>query len=73
MAVTRREQQMLDLYDAGLNPAEIAAEMGVTEGVVRQRLNFLNSGLGLDRAGMAAIAHGSVLLREAVVALGGHR
>jgi predicted ArsR family transcriptional regulator len=41
--ITRREQEMLDLQDAGLRVDQIAERMGVKEDTVRRTLSALSN------------------------------
>jgi DNA-binding NarL/FixJ family response regulator len=73
MAVTRREQQMLDLKDQGLSVAEIAREMDIKEASVERVLNMLNPGVQEERRDNARTARACAALRDSVLAAGGHR
>ena len=70
MAVTAREQEMLDLAERGLRPAEIAEQIGIKRASVERTLGLLNHGLGYDRSHEAAMALGSARLLEAMQAAG---
>lgn len=72
MAVTRREQQMIDLADAGLQPAEIAEQMQVKPATVKSTLEMLSGSRFEDRKRESAIAAGSARLRDAILAHGGY-
>lgn len=62
MGVTAREQQIIDLYDAGKSSEQIAETMGVKTSYVVQRLGFLSGSRAEDRVREAAIAAGSAAL-----------
>lgn len=72
MAVTRREQQMLDLHERGLRPPEIAREMGISRGSVTRTLGMLSVNLAADRRQDEVIARGSRELLAAMKAAGYH-
>jgi len=42
--ITRREQEMIDLHEAGLNPGQIAQRMGIKQASVKRTLNWLAVG-----------------------------
>lgn len=73
MAVTRREQQILDLDRAGLSARDIAEHLGVKLGTVRRALRGLSDNTWADRQRDARTIRGSALLLTAVLAAGGHR
>lgn len=73
MAVTRREQEILDLDEAGLTVRQIAARMQIGEARVVAVLRCLNGGLDEKRRDDRATANASRTLRERVLAAGGHR
>lgn len=73
MGVTRREQQMLNLSEQGLNDGEIAEEMGVKRSSVRRTLRLLRVDFSAERRDRAATAAASEQLKLSVQALGGHR
>jgi DNA-binding NarL/FixJ family response regulator len=68
MAVTRREQEMLDLADTGMRAPEIAARLCVKPGTVERTLTGLSVNLGADRAHAAAMERGSRVLLAAICA-----
>ena len=70
MAVTKREQQMLDLADKGLSRDEIASAMGISSSVVTARLTFLHPNLAADRSREEAVRRGSKALLAAIVSAG---
>lgn len=72
MAVTRREQQMLDLADRGMSKAAIAAQLGLKESSVKRTLGMLSGSVSEDRRREQAIARGSARLLQAVLQAGGH-
>lgn len=70
MAVTPREQQVLDLHEDGIDPATIAARLGLAENYVRGRISYLS---GVDDYGprhRMAMATGSAQLLQALRAAG---
>ena len=71
MAVTRREQQMLDLHDQGLSHVEIAARMGIQTGSVTRTLAKLSCDFA-DRRHQAAMRDGSRQLASAIAELEGY-
>jgi hypothetical protein len=42
MAVTPREQQIVDLHENGLDPVSIADTLGLNEGYMRRRISYLS-------------------------------
>lgn len=70
MAVTRREQQMLDLREQGMNDAAIARAMGIQRGSVRRTLSILSVSLAEDRRHDEAVRQGSKSLVAALAAAG---
>jgi FixJ family two-component response regulator len=66
MAVTSREQEMLDLAAMGLSHREIAQRMGIQPGSVSRTLTLLNGGMGDNRAHLSMMARGSRTLLEAI-------
>ncbi|GEM_PF-1657015 len=72
MAVTRREQQMLDLHDQGLSHVEIAARMGIQTGSVTRTLAKLSCDFAADRRHQAAMRDGSRQLASAIAELEGY-
>ncbi|MDG6079781.1 hypothetical protein E3U23_11330 [Erythrobacter litoralis] len=72
MAITAREQQMLDLEEEGLSPDEIAARMGIKAASVRRILQMYRFSFAEDRRIEAGLISGSMQLRKAVIAAGGH-
>ena len=66
MAVTNREQQMLDLVDEGYSFEQIADRMGIKAATVMSKVTALDSGGASDRAREAAIAQGSRNLLAAI-------
>ncbi len=70
MAVTRREQQMLDLREQGMNDDAIAREMGIQRGSVRHTLSILSVNLKEDRRHDDAVRRGSRSLLAALAAAG---
>jgi ATP/maltotriose-dependent transcriptional regulator MalT len=73
MAITRREQQMLDLEEQGLRPFEIADRLRISEARVVWVLGNLNGGLQEERRDNARTARACASLRDKVLAAGGHR
>lgn len=73
MAVTAREQQMLDLQEEGLTHQAISARVGVKLSYVHRTLGMLSGSPAEDRRREAAIRRGSERLGQAVNAAGGHR
>lgn len=73
MAVTQREQQIIDLHEAGCKIAAIASKLGLKESYVRNRIGYLCTGLGIDGTHRRRMASGSARLAEAVQTAGGHR
>lgn len=65
MAVTQREQQMLDLAEDGWRPGQIAREMQIKEASVRRILQLLSGNPAADIAREAEIRAGSQRLLEA--------
>ena len=60
MAVTRREQQMLDLREGeGLSYEEIGARLGIEPGTVAAKLRALMPDFAADRQRARAMAEGS--------------
>ena len=70
MAVTRREQQILDLVDDGLGDAAISERLAISLAYVRQIRSELWGNPAGDRAREAAIRQGSQLLGRAIAAAG---
>ena len=66
MAVTAREQAIIDLHERGSSGPEIAAKLGLSEGYVRRRITMLCSGLGLDSRERKMMAEGSRMLRTRI-------
>jgi DeoR/GlpR family transcriptional regulator of sugar metabolism len=64
--ITRREQEMLDLQDEGLDARAIAERMGVKEDTVRRTLNMLCVSTSAERIERAAIASSSAALLAAI-------
>jgi DNA-binding NarL/FixJ family response regulator len=73
MAVTTREQQMLDLREQGLSNGEIAERLKLKPETVVSKLNALSDSPAGDVAREAAIRAGTKRLGAAVIAAGGHR
>jgi DNA-binding NarL/FixJ family response regulator len=73
MAVTRREQQILDLNEQGLSIPEIAARMQIGEARVYSVLRSLAGGMEEERRDNKATAQACAALRDRVLAAGGHR
>jgi predicted ArsR family transcriptional regulator len=73
MAITTREQQLLDLADAGMSPAKIADRLGIKEKSVRRTLDLLRVNPVADRRMGSAIARGSAVLLDAIAASYPHR
>lgn len=73
MAITTREQQLLDLADAGMSPAKIADRLGIKEKSVRRTLGLLRVSPVADQRLSNAIALGSAVLLEAIAASYPHR
>ena len=59
MAITRREQQMLDLRDSGMSSHVIARRMGIKQASVKRTLGLLSGSIAADRRREAAIRQGS--------------
>jgi len=66
MAVTRREQEMLDLAERGLNYSQIAEQMGIRRASVERTMGMLIGGLGVDRRHLSMMEHGRRRLAEAI-------
>jgi len=73
MSLKPREQQMLDLYDQGLSPNEIAKAMSIKNASVRRTLALLDAGPQQDLRHRRAVAAGSAELLKRIKAAGGHR
>ncbi|WP_086733750.1 hypothetical protein [Erythrobacter colymbi] len=73
MAVTRREQEILDLDEEGLTIGQIAGRMKISEVRVYQVLRTLKGGLDEERRDNRATAQACATLRDRVLAAGGHR
>lgn len=73
MALTRREQQMVDLHDQGLSHAQIAREMRIKTASVQRVLKLLDAGPQEDQRHRRATAAGSAELLKRIKAAGGHR
>lgn len=72
--VTDREQQMIDLQDAGKKYAEIAAIMGISEKAIAGRLQNLSThDTGADKAFFRKGREGTTDLGKAILQAGGHR
>ncbi|WP_370189323.1 helix-turn-helix domain-containing protein [Qipengyuania sp.] len=70
MAITQREQQMIDLRDQGMNDAAIARAMGIKRGSVRRTLSVLSVDLAGDARHEQAIRQGTQSLLAAIGAAG---
>lgn len=71
MAVTHREQQMLDLREGeGLSYEEIGARLGIKPGTVATKLRALMPDFAADRQRAKAMADGGRALLEALRAAG---
>jgi len=68
MAVTSREQQVLDLQEQGLSNEEIGARLRLQPSYVQQIRSRLAPGLGSDRLHNNHIAAGSRALLKAILA-----
>ena len=71
MAVTKREQQMLDLSDQGLSHTEIAKRMGIQTGSVTRTLAMLSPDFASDRRRRQAMIGGSQILAGRINQLAG--
>lgn len=67
MAVTPREQQIIDLDDAGLSVAQIAARLDMSEAYVRTIVRALCRNLGGNTGFNAMIERGSRALLDAII------
>ncbi len=70
MAITTREQQMLDLAEGGLDERAIAREMGIKQNSVRRTLSMLSNSPKNDLAREEAIRRGSRALLGALYTAG---
>lgn len=73
MALTTREQQMIDLHEQGLSHAQIAREMRIKKDSVIRTLRLLDAGPQEDQRHRRATAKGSAELLRRIKAAGGHR
>ena len=64
--MTNREQQIIDLSDAGVCPLEIAARLRLSEAYVRSRIQGLAISDFQYRRDCAALRAGSAKLTEAI-------
>lgn len=71
MAVTKREQQMLDLSEEGLSQDQIAAAMGIKEDSVKRTLCLLNPDPAGDRRHLRQMIAGSRELATRIQAMRG--
>jgi hypothetical protein len=67
MGVTKREQEIIRLWEDGLSPAQIGEKLGLTTQYVRGRVHSLCSGIGGDRAHRSAMEIGSKALVGAIL------
>jgi DNA-binding NarL/FixJ family response regulator len=73
MALTAREQQMIDLHDRGLSHSQIAREMRIKTKSVQRVLKLLDAGPQDDQRHRRATAAGSAELLARLRKAGGHR
>lgn len=66
MAVTKREQEIIDLDEAGLSVPEIAAKLRISIGYVKGIVSALCRDNGSDRGFSRMIARGSQQLLVAI-------
>ena len=66
MAVTKREQEIIDLDETGFSVPEIAAKLGVSIGYVKGIVSALCRDNGSDRGFARMISNGSRSLLAAI-------
>jgi len=66
MAVTAREQQIIELHEMGRSPKAIARELSLSQTYVQGRINDLCRGLGLDTVHRQRMAVGSAELARRI-------
>jgi len=65
--ITKREQQIIDLFDQGAKAPQIAAELGLSLEYVQSRIRTLCHGCGPDSRSHSDMAQGSRQLRDAII------
>ena len=66
MAITMREQNILDLDEGGLTIAQIAARLGLSTAYVSRIVNVLGRNNGPDAAYERAMRHSSEMFLRAI-------
>lgn len=64
--ITRREQQIIDRWEAGLSVRTIAKQLGLAETYVKHTVAYLCTGLGIDRKAERQMVKGSRQLLTAI-------
>ncbi len=70
MPLTRREQAVMDLYDAGKRPVQIAAALRLAPATVEHIVAKYHGGITGHRAEQVSMAVGSANLLAAMIAAG---
>jgi hypothetical protein len=68
--LSRREQQIMDRFDAGMTPEDIAEELGLGLGYVRQCTPIYNGSWSGNLAFEAMVRAGTIALASAVARTG---